>query len=440
MARDTNPESSSLSDKTTSRGRRKFLLATHGSLGDLHPFIALGKALVEQDCDVVLASHPDYQDKVEASGLPFLKYGASREDYVQDLRMKPEEVIRRLSGDHGFMIKRLIAPYLEKSILDIQAEVARSDEVIGSSFAYGADIAARLQGKPFTVVALQPTVMMSAWDPPKVKKAPFILHPKSAAGRVWNRTMMAIGETVMAASQNRVREVYRHRGLVPHIGLGGILSDHRTLALYSPAFAGPQPDFPPYTHIVGFPFFDSESGGEPALTPQLETFLSAGPPPIIFSLGTAVVYGGEPFYRRAIAAANRLKARCVVLAGPDSPLLHEDFGKTVCVVDYAPHSLLFPRASVVVHHGGIGSTAQALASGRPQLVTPVFGDQFDNARRLVEMGVARVLNHDDWHVGRAVRQLKSLLTDKTYAERAARYISVLADEDGARVAAKLLSR
>ncbi len=425
---------------TTQTPVRRFVLATHGSLGDLHPFIALGQALVARGCGVVLASHPDYRAKVEAAGLHFVDYGACREDYVQDLRLKPEEIIRRLSGDHSFMIKRLIAPYLEKSIQDIQAVVAQADEVIGSSFAYGADIAARLAGKPFTSVALQPTVMMSAWDPPQVKKAPFILHPKTAAARVWNRAMMSIGETFMAASQNRVREIYHRHGLEPHIGLGGIVSEYRTLALYSPEFATPQPDFPPNTHIVGFPFFDSESGQETALAPELEGFLTSGPPPVVFSLGTAVVYGGERFFRRAIATAKRLKMRCVVLAGPESPLLNDYFGEQVFVAAYAPHSLLFPRASIVVHHGGVGSTAQALASGRPQLVTPVFGDQFDNARRLVELGLAKVLPYTNWRVSSAVSRLRSLLRDTRFAERAARCRPLIVNEDGAQAAAELLTR
>lgn len=439
MPRDANPESVPASEAKLSAGRR-FLLATHGSLGDLHPFIALGKALTARGCDVALASHPDYRVKTEAAGLRFVNYGACREDYVQDLRLKPEEIIRRLSGDHGFMIKRLIAPYLDKSIRDIQPDAARADEVIGSSFAYGADIAARLAGKPFTSVALQPTVMMSAWDPPQVKKAPFILHPKTAAARMWNRAMMSIGEMIMAASQNSVRDVYHRHDIAPHIGLGGIISDHRTLAFYSPAFAGPQPDFPPNTQIVGFPFFDSENGHDAALDDDLRAFLDAGPAPIVFSLGSAVVYGGERFFRQAIAATGRLKARCVILAGPESALLMEDFGDQVFVAAYAPHSLLFPRASVVVHHGGIGSTAQALASGRPQLVTPVFGDQFDNARRLAEIGLARVLPYKNWHVSGAASHLKSLMTEPRFVARAARSGPLIAGEDGAGRAADMLCR
>lgn len=418
---------------------RKIVMATHGSWGDLHPFMALGQALVARGCDVVLASHPDYRAKVAAAGLRFTDYGASRETYVEDLRLHPAEIIKGLSTDHGFMIKRLIAPYLESSIRDISPVVADCDLVLGSSFAYGAHIAALLHHKPFTTVALQPTVLMSSYDPPKVRKAPFVFDPRTEIGATYNRLVMKTGEHLMAATQAQVRRVYKHHGLKADIGLGGIVSDHQTLALYSTVLGDYQRDFPPHTEIVGFPFYDSENGDAPRLDSRLTGFLDAGSPPLVFSLGTAVVFGGEDFYRAAIATANALGERAVILAGQESPLLTEDFGPDICVVPYAPHSLLFPRARAVIHHGGIGSTAQALRAGRPQLVTPVFGDQFDNARRLKKLGAARVLNYDHWQPGAAVAQLKRLLTDRAVTQYALVAADRVADEDGAQTAADIVT-
>lgn len=417
---------------------RKIVLATHGSLGDLHPFLALGRALKDQNCAVTLASHPDYQQKIETSGLDFVPFGASREAYVRDLRLNPAEIIRRLSSDHGFMIKRLIAPYLEGSIHDITPSVRDADLVLGSSFSYGAHIAALLCGKPFTTVALQPTVMMSSYDPPRVKKAPFIFTPNTELGVAYNRLVMRTGEQFMAATQAEVRAVYKRHGLKPRIGLGGIVSPHQTVALYSRLLGDEQPDFPPNTEIVGFPFYDSETGAPPSLPAKLAAFLDSGPAPLVFSLGTAVVYGGEMFYRRAIDVAKALNERCVILAGPESPLLSEDFGPDVCVVAYAPHSLLFPRCKAITHHGGIGSTAQALRAGRPQLVTPVFGDQFDNARRLNKIGASLTLDYDRWNLSAANSALKRLIADPAMAIQATACALMIANEDGARTAASLV--
>lgn len=419
---------------------RTFVMATHGSYGDLHPFIALGQAVQARGCRITLATHPDYREKVEAAGLAFSAFGPSREDYVRDLRVNPAEIIRRLSNDHGFMIKRLIAPYLESSIRDIAPLVEEADLVLGSPFAYGAHIAALLAGKPFTTVALQPTVMMSCYDPPKVRQAPFLFDPRTGLGRAYNRLIMLTGEQIMAASQSQVRKVYRNYNLKTRIGLGGIISDHQTLALYSPLLARSQPDFPPHTHVVGFPFYDSETGHAVVMPEKLETFLKAGAEPLVFSLGTAMVYGGEAYYRNAIAVTKALGMRAIILSGPESPLLDEDFGADICVVSYAPHSLLLPRCRAVIHHGGIGSTAQALRAGRPQLITPVFGDQFDNARRVTALGAGLTLDFDNFTIRRATTRLGTLLASTTIAETASALAPMIAAENGAEKAADILLR
>lgn len=91
-----------------------------------------------------------------------------------------------------------------------------------------------------------------------------------------------------------------------------------------------------------------------------------------------------------------------------SSLIGEDFGADICIAPCAPHSLLFPRASAIVHHGGIGSAGQALLSGQPQLVTPVFANQFDNAERIRRLGAGIALPFRAWSVVSAKARTKSL--------------------------------
>jgi UDP:flavonoid glycosyltransferase YjiC (YdhE family) len=107
----------------------------------------------------------------------------------------------------------------------------------------------------------------------------------------------------------------------------------------------------------------------------------------------------------------------------------------ICIVGYAPHSLLFPRAAAVVHQGGIGTLAQGLRSGRPQLVVPFFADQQDNAARAVRIGLARSLAPTRYTASSAAAELAPLLADTRYAARAAAVGARLAGEDGAAVAA-----
>lgn len=113
----------------------------------------------------------------------------------------------------------------------------------------------------------------------------------------------------------------------------------------------------------------------------------------------------------------------------------------VYVCPYAPHSLVFPRAALIVHQGGIGTLAQALRSGRPQMIVPFFADQLDNAARAERLGAARSLPPERYSAETACTELQVLRCDARYAERAASIAKTVAAEDGAaRAAAEILLR
>jgi UDP:flavonoid glycosyltransferase YjiC (YdhE family) len=103
-----------------------------------------------------------------------------------------------------------------------------------------------------------------------------------------------------------------------------------------------------------------------------------------------------------------------------------------------PYSQLFPHADVIVHQGGIGTTGQALRAGRPQLIVPFFGDQPDNAARIVRLGVGRAISRKRYCMTRALDELTVLLEDATYRSRAATIQGRLARENGAEEAARAL--
>src|SRR5262249_61568345 len=123
---------------------------------------------------------------------------------------------------------------------------------------------------------------------------------------------------------------------------------------------------------------------------------AAGPPPMMFTLGTS--HGNDPgdFYERSFQTAEMLGRRAVFLGldgalGENAHAVRRSLPPTMIGAGYVPHSLIFPYAEAVVHHGGVGTTAQALRAGKPQLITPFAGDQPDNAMRMCRLGVARQL-------------------------------------------------
>jgi len=145
------------------------------------------------------------------------------------------------------------------------------------------------------------------------------------------------------------------------------------------------------------------------------------------------------FWDKAVAAARALGRRAILLTGTRAALAAEP-GTDVARFDYLPYSAVFPHAAAVVHQAGIGTLAQALAAGRPQLAVPVAFDQADNARRAAALGCAQVLPFRDFTADSAARALDALLSMSAAALRATAVGKDIRAEDAANVAADALER
>jgi UDP:flavonoid glycosyltransferase YjiC (YdhE family) len=144
-------------------------------------------------------------------------------------------------------------------------------------------------------------------------------------------------------------------------------------------------------------------------------------------------------FEHSARAAMKLGVRAVLLIGSDARNRpHHALPDSICVAEYAPYSKLFPRASVVVHQGGVGTTANCLQAGRPMLIMPYSHDQPDNARRMRRLKVARVIQRGNYTPIRVARKLSILLEEAKYARRAEAVARRLAHEDGTNTACDAL--
>jgi UDP:flavonoid glycosyltransferase YjiC (YdhE family) len=182
------------------------------------------------------------------------------------------------------------------------------------------------------------------------------------------------------------------------------------------------------------------STAAPPLPTAVDRFLHDGEPPIVFTLGSSAVGAAGSFYEESVRAAERIGRRAILLVGSDARNRpSRPLPSTMLAVEYAPHAALFPRASAVVHHGGIGTTAAALHAGRPMLVVPHAHDQSDNAFRAGRLGVARVLPATRYRADRVSAHLQALLTVPAYRVRAGAVAERLAKEDGGKTAADTIA-
>jgi len=412
----------------------KIVLATYGTLGDLHPFLAVALRLAESGHEVTVAATGFHRARVESAGLRFAPMRPDFAEIERDLGMDAAAGIRTMMTHDDWLFRKVLFPYIRQSWEDGLAVLEGADLVLTSPFAYGARLAAEQRGVPRIAVGLQPLSFMSAYDPPTLRRNRWAAELAARAGPEATRRLLTLGLKMAAAWAKPYQALRRELGLAPEPDdalYSGWFSSAAVVGLYSPLLGAVQPDYPAGTEIVGSAFYDSDTGGPPAPSPELEGFLAAGSPPLVFTLGSAAVEVGERFYGESLLAARRLGRRAVLLVGPDHVRRWAGLaGPDVLVAGYAPHSLLFPRAAAVVHHGGIGTSSQGLRAGVPQLVVPFLGDQPDNAARLVRLGLARSLSQPRYAAPRAAHALRALLTDPEYALHARRAAAVVAAEDG----------
>jgi rhamnosyltransferase subunit B len=142
---------------------------------------------------------------------------------------------------------------------------------------------------------------------------------------------------------------------------------------------------------------------------------------VVFTLGSSAVMAAGDFYSASLQAVERVNARALFLTGPSPQGLPARLPPSVLAWPYAPHEQVFPRASAIVHQAGIGTTAQALRSGRPILAVPFAHDQFDNAERARRLGVGLTIPRHRYTERAAAQALARLLATPLYEQATPSY-------------------
>ena len=417
-----------ISPRLMNAGKR-IVLTTHGTLGDLHPYLAIAIELKNRGHKPVIATSEYHRQKVEAANIDFhsIRPDFSLDD--KDLHWRLIEPKRGL--EH--VIRELILPDLRATYDDLFAVVKNADLLISQILIFAAPIIAEITGVRWISTELQPGAFMSAYDPPVLAPVPSLAKLRGL-GPTFHRPLFSAAKLVGHSWSKPVRELRRELKLPPGKNplFEGRNSPHLVLALFSRVMGPPQRDWPSNTLVTGFPFYDESQRG---LSPELTKFLAEGEPPIVFTLGSSAVLNAGTFYRESIAATEVLGKRAVLLVG-DDPLnqAHGPLPSNVIALPYAPYFKIFPRASVIVHQGGIGTCGQAMRAGTPMLVMPFGGDQYDNAARLERLGVARTIMRNKYTAERAAIEINELLSNSTYRGEAEKLAQQVRAEDGVRVA------
>jgi rhamnosyltransferase subunit B len=416
----------------------RIVFSTYGTFGDVNPLVALAVELKRRGHRAVLAVPEMFRSKIEPLGIDFFRVRPDQDP--NDTRLIAMIYDIKHGTETG--LRQFLFPALRDSYADLMAAVEAdggADLLVAGELAYAAPIVAEKTGIRWASYVLAPFSYFSAYDPPVLPPYPMLAHAQSAfppLGHVVARFARFVTRKWPEPVYELRRELGLPRGRDPIFDAKH--SDRLALALFSSVMGDPQPDWPRAARVTGFAFYDG-TGDEGRLPPDVGKFLDAGPPPLVFTLGSAAVMNAGDFYEQSAQAAEMLGERAVLLIGADDRNLPKrKLPETICVARYAPYSRIFPRASVVIHQGGIGTTAQALRAGRPMLVMPYSHDQPDNARRVHTLGVAEVLGRNRYKAAPAARLIRKLLAEPRYREHGATAAARIAVEDGTNTACNAL--
>jgi len=387
----------------------RYLLTPVGSSGDVHPFVGIGRELKARGHEVFLFAAEPHRGVVEGNGLAFVAtastdeyHGATRNPDLWHPRKGIETVLR------------MILPSLESSRKALEERYQPGNTMlVGHPLGFAARTFEEQVGVPAATIHLAPSSLRSAYKVPALpggtdisalplwlKRALWVLIDKGGLDPI---IVPALNEWRATLGLPPVSRVFRDW-----------LNSRRMVIGLFPEWFGPrQPDWPLHFHQTSFPLWDDPHGSP--LDPELSAFIGSGTAPIVVSPGSANRHAAK-FFAAAAEAIQRLNRRGIFLTGfPEQ--LPPGLPDTIVHRSYAPFSAVLPRSAMLVHHGGIGTLAQGLAAGVPQLIMPMAFDQPDNALRATALGAARWLDPRQFTADNVTQAFEELLGNPAVAAR-----------------------
>lgn len=402
----------------------RILIATAGSHGDVLPYIALGKEMLVRGHEVIFYANPFFEKYLRDTGIQFKPIGTV-EEYLA--------VWSDTNGKKPFKAFRHVTAYLMSICLPYY-KVMKQDVLIGETITVGHPLmfATRFlketHGVPTATVHLAPVPFRSNTYPSKL--LPIWITPKMPTV-VKNMAWIAMDNLYFDHNVNKPFNEMRHLiGLKPlrKIFRNWMTDADAVIGMFPQWFAVPQADWSTKVHFAGFP--QNAHGTDEHLPEEVQAFLDAGEPPILFTAGTASAMA-QDFFDASIKACVRGKFRGILLT-PFNNQVPTHLPEGIVHFSFVPYHLLLPKLAAIVHHGGIGTTSLALHAGIPQLIRPVAYDQFDNANRLVNLlGVGKQLLPMSYTPTVVAYVLKKLISDVKVREHCRVYAKNLSHESNA---------
>lgn len=346
-----------------------------------------------------------------------------------EMRMPKQKsgVMPKLTPEELRRLRESMPDLITDQFETIGAAVEGCDVIVGAGVhQYAAPSIAEQAGIGCVTTAYAPNSLPSPdLAPPPVHGGTIITTGHAGIEEQWRNTAVAWNDRAL----ERINLNRNRLGLDPIKDvLDYVLTDHTWLAA-DPILA-PVPATPGRTIFQTGTWVFADSTPLPA---DVEAFLEHGGPPIFVGFGSMPATGDAAHW--PIVAARAMGHRVIVSKGWADLELIDDAPDCMSVGD-VNHEILFPRVAAVVHHGGAGTTATAARAGVPQVITPMFGDQFYWAARIVDLGIGVATPHATMTEEFLTEALRDVLHPSV--ENQARTLSSQVRRDGTEVATRQL--
>jgi vancomycin aglycone glucosyltransferase len=377
------------------------LLAAVGTRGDVQPALALALELRKLGHAVRLCISPNFVDWAHSLGLEAVPMGV-------EMRMpgRKSGAMPTLTAEELRRLRESMPDLITDQFETIGAAVDGCDVIVGANaHQYAAPSIAEHRGIGCVTAVYAPVAIPST-------------EQWRETANAWNeRALDRINQNRGRLSMDAINDVLDH-----------VLTDHTWLAadaMLAPVLVSPGREvFQTGTWVLA---------DRRPLPADLEAFIGSGEPPIFAGFGS--MPAASDATRVLIGAARAVGRRIIVSRGWADLDLIDDAPDCIAVGDVS-HDVLFPGVAAVVHHGGAGTTAAAARAGVPHVITPMFGDQFYWASRIVDLGVGTTTPHTTLTEESLAGALREAL-DSAVVVRARR-LATQVRWDGAEIAARRL--
>jgi vancomycin aglycone glucosyltransferase len=406
----------------------RVLLTSHGSTGDIYPLIGLGRALREAGHEVRYATAPLYQRDIEAAGLEFL---CMPPDWGPELFA---EFMRELNRCRHPLLQLIhiycgALPFMGEVIRRMEVALRSADLLVGSYFFPHFKALADRAGVPFAAFAfchnLAPT---DAHPPTELPRLTFL--PGALRRRYCRMAWRASNHLVDFALNSVCRALFREHGLPPSRGFLLAPADLELVAVAREL--GERWGADARFQFTGY--LRWQTPPNPRLEEELTAFCAGAEVPVL-TFGSVTFDDVHAIMSRFLR--NWPEERKIIIQSGWAGLSVEIGRPAIKVIGSVSHDQLFRHASCIIHHGGAGTTASALFSGKPQIIVPHIADQFFWGAEMKRLRVGSILDKKTWPE-KLFAKVAKVEGKAKMRRRAARMAESVRAEDGPGHAVRLL--